>query len=243
MPRYKVTLAYHGAPFKGFQRQQGLPTVQGNIEQALQKLCGGNFVDVYAAGRTDQGVHALGQVIHFDTLKHFKPYTLQAGLNHFLNPHISIVDAQEANDTFHARFDAISRTYHYHMWVSSTLCPLKADQAWHVSYNLNVNAMEEAAQYCLGEHDFSAFRSHECQSKSPHKKLDVLERIDSTGFLTWRIKARSFLHHQVRFIMGALVQVGRGKQHPEWIQFLLKQKDIKPHKAPAHGLCFMNVEY
>lgn len=242
--RHKLTIAYHGASFKGWQRQPDNTTVQGEIERALANLfC--QPVEIFGSGRTDQGVHAVGQVAHVDIPKPMEPYPLMAGLNHFLRPHIAIQAVEPIHSTFHARFDAIQRTYHYQIYTNNAPCPLMADRAWHINQPLCISSMREAAQILLGPHDFSYFRSHDCQSQSPMRTLNSLELLDDNQ--TWRISARSFLHHQVRFIMGALAHVGLGKQNIDWLRTLLKPHHFppinKPFKAPAHGLCLMDIQY
>lgn len=242
--RYRLTIAYHGASYRGWQRQPGLTTIQGEVERALKILLSED-VEVYGSGRTDQGVHAMGQVAHIDVPKSMDPYALMRGLNHFLQPHIAVREVVEVSDTFHARFDAVSRTYHYHIYASPVPSPFMADRAWHVNFPLCLAAMQQAAQYCLGTHDFSAFRSHACQSKSPIRTLDVCTLVPSGDehIMIWALQARSFLHHQVRFLMGAIVYAGLGKMPPERVRELLLQKDAKPFKAPAHGLSLMKVAY
>lgn len=242
--RYRLAIAYHGASFRGWQRQPGLITVQGELERALSILFSEN-IEVYGSGRTDQGVHAMGQVAHVDVPKPMDSYALMRGLNHFLQPHIAVREVVEVSDTFHARFDAISRMYHYHIYASPVPSPLMADRAWHVNFPLCVEAMQQAALHCLGTHDFSAFRSHACQSKSPIRTLDVCRLIPSNHehTMVWELRARSFLHHQVRFLMGAIAYAGLGKIVPDRIKELLLQKEAKPFKAPAHGLYLMKVIY
>lgn len=244
MQRYRLVIAYHGAPFHGWQRQHGLVTVQGEIERVLHILLG-EHVEVYGSGRTDQGVHATGQVAHVDCPRPIDPYALMCGLNHFLQPHIAVREVKAVSSMFHARFDALWRMYQYRIYSSPAPSPLMADRAWHINRSICTAWMQEAAHNSLGTHDFSAFRSHDCQSKSPVRTLDVCELVPSTeeNILVWQLRARSFLHHQVRFIMGALVHVGLGKKPPEWMKELLQQASMKPFKAPAHGLCLTEIAY
>lgn len=243
MHRYRLTIAYHGAAFRGWQRQQDLLTVQGELERVLAILFNVP-VEVYGSGRTDQGVHATGQVAHVDLPKAMDAYAMMRGLNHFLQPYIAVQKVEEVTSTFHARFDALWRMYHYQIYACPVPSPMMADRAWHVNQTLDVEAMLKAAAYCVGTHDFSAFRSHDCQSKLPIRTLDACDMtFHDKHIMMWQIKARSFLHHQVRFLMGAIVYIGLGKKSPEWMQELLLQKDIKPFKAPAHGLCLVDIAY
>lgn len=238
--RYKLTLSYHGSPFKGWQKQSKHSTVQGSIERALFVLFG-THIEVFGSGRTDQGVHALGQVAHVDLPKAVEPYVLMRGLNHFLRPHISITHVEKAWPDFHARFDAINRTYHYQIYESAAPCPFMTDRSWHINQPLDLKIMQEAAHFFLGQHDFSAFRSSECQSRTPIRTLNTFELLNDQR--TWCIQARSFLHHQVRFMMGSLVYIGLGKEKPEWIKNLLSQSEKKPYKAPPQGLFLVQVDY
>ena len=248
MPRYKLTIEYDGAPFHGWQKQDDLPTVQGALESAFAQFCQVP-VDLVCAGRTDAGVHARGQVAHVDLPMAREPMNIRKGVNTYLLPNpIVILNAEPVADDFHARFDAKQRHYLYRIINRSSWPTIDAAHAWHVPTQLDLDAMREAAAHLIGHHDFSTFRDRHCQAKSPMRTLDTLEikqRRDRPEQVMVKISARSFLHHQVRNMMGALMLVGTGKWTPEQMREVRDARDrvAGGPTAPAHALYFMNVDY
>ncbi|MFN5608281.1 MAG: tRNA pseudouridine(38-40) synthase TruA [Holosporales bacterium] len=246
MPRYFLTLEYHGAAFHGLQRQgDGLPTVQGVLEDALAIL-NTDAVTIHAAGRTDAGVHASGQCVHADLRKDHPPHRLCESLNALVRPWpLAVRRAAVVPDTLHARFDASERRYRYTVINHPAPSPLRAGQAWEVTKPLDVEAMRAATKHLIGRHDFSSFRATQCQAPSPVRTLDALEMtvVDDTIFFDTR--AKSYLHHQVRNMVGTLVMVGKGVLHPTAIPDILAARDRRAAgmTAPAMGLCLTGVSY
>ncbi len=243
--RFKLLIEYDGTPYNGWQRQDDAPSVQGAIEQAVYQFAQEN-VTLHVAGRTDAGVHALAQVAHFDLAAERDVYQVREGLNFFLqNEAVVIVDAEAVSDDFHARFSATQRRYRYR--IVNRKAPLRLDalRAWHVPYALDIAAMQRASQRFIGEHDFTSFRASACQSKSPVKTLDVLDVSAQGEDIIIIAEARSFLHHQVRNLVGALVEVGCGKWTPDDIDAALAARDRRAGAAtaPAHGLYLTGVIY
>ena len=245
MPRWKLTIEYDGRPFVGWQRQDNGPSVQATVEQAILKLTG-EQVTIGAAGRTDAGVHATGQVAHADISKPFDPFRLQEALNAHLRPHpVAILSAEPAGDTFHARFDATARHYLYRIVNRRSPLTFDAGLAWQVTADLDADAMHEAAQHLIGHHDFTTFRAAECQAKSPMKTLDVFRVSRNGDSIEVRASARSFLHHQVRSMVGSLKLVGAGKWQPTDLRQALEARDRKAcgPVAPPDGLFLTRVDY
>ena len=243
--RWKITLEYDGAAFHGWQRQENLISVQQVVEEAIFKLSG-ETVTLHVAGRTDAGVHALGQVAHFDLQKQFPAFTVRNGLNAHVRPHlVSIVAAEEAHPEFHARFDAKNRFYKYILCNRAPPPVIGAGYAWHVPHELDISAMQKAADHLLGQHDFTSFRAVECQAKSPVRTLDKCEIVREGENIVFYFEARSFLHHQVRNIVGTLRKVGDGSWSPDCIPDILQAKDRSAAgpTAPPQGLFFMKVDY
>jgi tRNA pseudouridine38-40 synthase len=245
MPRYKLTIEYDGTPFSGWQIQDNAPTVQGALEQAVKAICGED-VRVNGAGRTDAGVHALAQVAHCDIAKHFVPGRLRDGLNAHLRPHpIGVLSAEIVPDDFEARFSAIKRHYLYRITNTRANLALDIDRTWRVPRRLDADAMHHAAQRLIGKHDFTTFRDTECQAKSPEKtldQLDVVRRGDAVSILT---SARSFLHSQVRSMVGSLVWVGEGRWSADDLAAALAARNRAAcgPVAPPQGLYLVRVEY
>jgi tRNA pseudouridine38-40 synthase len=243
--RYKLTIEYDGGPFQGWQRLPDAPSVQGALEDALEKLTGIR-TDVIGAGRTDSGVHAYGQVAHVDIEKAFEGWRLVEALNAHLRPHpISVLDAEQAAPVFHARFDATARAYTDE--VIKRRAPLAVDfgRAWRIGRPLDVRMMDEAAQILRGNHDFTTFRDTKCQAKSPVKTLDIAS-VESMGEqVIFHFEARSFLHSQVRSMVGTLVEVGLGKMTVEDVAAALAAADRARcgPVAPADGLYLVRVNY
>ncbi len=243
--RYRLTIEYDGAPFVGWQRQDNGPSVQGALEDAILKLCG-ETVTVSGAGRTDAGVHALGQVAHFDLIKEFAPDKVRDALNHFLRPAPAVVlDARVAPPDFHARFSATARHYLYRILCRRSPPALESGRVWHVVRTLDADAMHAAAQALVGCHDFTTFRAAECQAKSPVKTLDRLTVSHVGDEIHVNASARSFLHHQVRSIVGSLKLVGEGKWRPRDMKQALDARDRSEcgPVAPPDGLYLVRVDY
>jgi tRNA pseudouridine38-40 synthase len=245
MPRYKLTVEYDGGPFRGWQRQSNGPSVQAAIEEAATAFCG-KEVAVVGAGRTDAGVHATGQVAHLDLEAEVAPETLRNALNHFLRPHpVAILEAAPVAGDFHARFAARTRRYRYRIVNRRAPLALDANRAWLVPGRLDSEVMHEAAQHLTGHHDFSSFRSALCQARSPEKTLDRLLVLREGQVITIEAVARSFLHHQVRNMVGTLKLVGEGKWPVGRIDEVLAARDraCAGPTAPACGLYLTAVDY
>jgi tRNA pseudouridine38-40 synthase len=248
MPRYKLTLEYDGTPYCGWQKQDGQNSVQGALEAALQQFVQAP-VEAVCAGRTDAGVHARGQVAHVDLPVERAPFNICEGLNVILLPHpISVLAAEESTPEFHARFDAKKRHYLYRIINRSSRLALDATRAWHIFRPLDLDAMREAAAYLIGKHDFTSFRSSACQSKDPVKTLDeirIVQREKNPEQVMIYVSARSFMHNQVRNMVGTLSLVGTGKWTPAQVKEALEAKDRSASgpTAPAHGLYLTRVEY
>ena len=243
--RYRLTIEYDGSPFVGWQRQDNGPSVQGALEEAIFKLSGETTV-VTGAGRTDAGVHAFGQVAHFNLMKEFAPDKIRDALNHFVRPSpITVLEAALADAEFHARFSAVGRHYLYRILVRRSPPALDRGRVWHVVHDLNAAAMDQAAQSLVGQHDFTTFRAAECQAKSPLKTLDRLDVRRLGEEIHVEAQARSFLHNQVRSMVGTLKLVGEGKWGPAMVGKALAAKDRSRcgPVAPPDGLYLVRVDY
>jgi tRNA pseudouridine38-40 synthase len=245
MPRYKLTLEYHGGPFVGWQRQESDPSVQEAVEVALRAL-EPDAGTVTGAGRTDAGVHATGQVAHCDLVRDWDPFRLSEALNWHLKPNpVAVVSAERVADDFHARFSATGRRYLYLVVNRRAPLTLQKGLAWRVPDALDVEAMQAAAELLLGTHDFTTFRSTQCQAKSPVKTLDRF-RIERDGEeIRFHLAARSFLHNQVRSFVGTLERVGAGKWPVEQVAEALAARDRAAcgPVAPPDGLYLAEVTY
>ncbi len=245
MPRYKLILEYDGTPFVGWQRQDNGPSVQAALERAIEKFSG-EQVKTTAAGRTDAGVHALGQVVHLDLSREWPAATVANALNFHLQPDpIAVRSAEAAPADFHARQSARRRSYLYRILNRRAPAVLTRDRVWQVRAPLDAAAMHRAAQALVGHHDFTTFRSSTCQAKSPEKTLDVLDVMREDEEIRIVARARSFLHHQVRNMVGTLKLVGEGKWTGADVERALRQRDRTKGgpTAPACGLYFTEVEY
>lgn len=245
MPRYKITIEYDGTGLAGWQRQDDMPSVQQHIEEAIEKFSSEKS-SLFAAGRTDAGVHARGQVAHFDLQKNFPPHQILGGINFHIKPMaISVLLAEEVPGDFHARFTAKKRYYRYRIINRISPLTIDRDYAWRIKETLDEKAMHEAAQILVGKHDFTSFRASECQAKSPVKTIDEIKITRAGDEIFIDISALSFLHHMVRNIAGTLRLVGGGKWSAEDLKNALAAKDRSRTgpTAPAHGLYFMRVEY
>ena len=249
MPRYALKVEYHGAPYVGWQRQTSLPSVQGAIEDALAKL-EPRVHEIAAAGRTDKGVHGLAQVAHCDMDRDWEVFRLSEALNYHLKPHpIAIVGCARVADDFHARFWALERQYLFRILCRRPPATHQAGLVWQVRHDLDVAAMQEGADLLIGLHDFTTFRSTICQSPSPVKTLDELriEEVETEAGLEvhFHVRARSFLHNQVRSFVGTLEQVGAGSWTPADVQTALDARDRAAcgTVSPPHGLYLAGVNY
>jgi tRNA pseudouridine38-40 synthase len=245
MQRYKIVIEYDGSAFHGWQQQKGLISVQESIQDAIE-MFSGEVVTVHGAGRTDAGVHAMGQVAHFDLNKIRSSREICSALNHFLkNKNIAILDATEVRQDFHARFSATSRSYIYKIINRRAHLTTQHGLAWHIPENLDINLMHVAAQHLVGLHDLESFRSTQCQSKSSVKSIDVI-RVERHGDgIEVFIRARSFLHNQVRIIVGTLRKIGNTFWEPSKVQEILDARDRSAagQTAPPCGLYLYGVEY
>jgi tRNA pseudouridine38-40 synthase len=245
MPRYKLTIEYDGGPFVGWQRQANGRSVQEATEGAILRLSGED-VRIRGAGRTDAGVHALGQVAHVDLERAWTAHRLREGLNAHLRPEpIAVLLVEPVADDFDARFSAVRRHYVYRILMRRAPPALDAGRVWHVRRRLDAVAMYRAAQCLVGRHDFTTFRSVECQAKSPVKTLDRLEVRLAGDELIIEAMARSFLHNQVRSMAGSLKLVGEGKWSPDDLQRALGARDRAAcgPVAPPQGLYLARVDY
>src|SRR3954470_4425725 len=245
MPRYRLTLEYDGAPFVGWQRQDNGTSVQGALEEAIGKLSG-ERVTVTGAGRTDAGVHALGQVAHFDLVKEFEQGKVRDALNHFLRPNpVVVLDAAVADAEFHARFSATARHYLFRILNRRSPPALEAGKVWHISPKLDAEAMHAAAQALVGQHDFTPVRPAECQAQSPVKTLDRLDGSRRADEIHIEASARSFLHHQIRSFAGTLKLVGEGKWRVRDVADALAARDRSRcgPVSPPDGLYLIRVDY
>ncbi|MBB4183755.1 tRNA pseudouridine38-40 synthase [Sinorhizobium terangae] len=247
MSRYRLTVEYDGSDYVGWQRQENGPSVQGAIEKAILSLTG-ETVSVRGAGRTDSGVHAMGQVAHADLTREWKTHTLRNALNAHLTlagERVSILDALEAPPDFDARFSAVRRHYLYRIISRRSPLALEARRAWWVPKTLDHEAMHVAAQRLVGHHDFTTFRSAHCQATSPLRTLDRLDVTRAGDLIEIRATAQSFLHNQIRSFAGSLKLVGEGKWTPDDLQAALEARDRKAcgPVAPPDGLYFMQVDY
>ena len=245
MPRYKIIIEYDGTNFAGWQKQKDTISVQKTIEDALAKLSE-KEITIHASGRTDAGVHALGQLAHFDLDKEMEDWKIRMALNHYLrNEAVAILSCTKTNDEFHSRFDAKLRHYQYKILNRRAGAVLSKNRAWHIPYELNLEAMKNAAKHLIGKYDFSSFRDAECQAKSPIRTLSKIEIEKIEENINITISAPSFLHHMVRNIVGTLVLVGGEKIKADDIKTILEAKDRTKSgpNAPAYGLYFCQVDY
>lgn len=245
MTRFAVTIEYDGSPFMGWQHQDHGPSVQQAVEQAIKSITKQD-VRVFAAGRTDAGVHALGMRAHFDLETRLTPFRLMEGLNAGLRPNpVAILACDIVDDDWHARFSCLGRRYVYKIINRRAPLTLDKGQAWLVVRPLDSAAMHNAAQCLVGQHDFTTFRSTHCQAQSPVKTLDSISVTRFGEEVEIEVSARSFLHHQVRSIVGSLAMVGEGKWSAKDLKNALEAKDRKAlgYNAPPDGLYFVDAIY
>ncbi|MBY6038429.1 tRNA pseudouridine(38-40) synthase TruA [Fictibacillus nanhaiensis] len=245
MARMKVTVAYDGTDFAGYQIQPVGRTVQGSIQKVLQKVHKGEFVPTSASGRTDAGVHAFGQVVHFDTNMDIPESGWVRGLNAMLPKDIQVRNVEKMDESFHARFSSTSKEYHYKLLTGQQPDIFRRNQTFHYPYPLNRSEMKKACEYFLGTHDFTSFSSVKTHVTDKVRTIYRLEMVEDGEELTFKIKGTGFLYNMVRIIVGTLLDVGRGKKRPEEIKTILERKDrsFASKTAPAHGLYLIQVSY
>ncbi|MBN8807486.1 MAG: tRNA pseudouridine(38-40) synthase TruA [Sphingomonas sp.] len=245
MTRFALTVEYDGRPFMGWQRQDHGPSVQGAIERAAFEITG-ETVTVHAAGRTDAGVHALGMRAHLDVARAITPFRLMEALNARLRPDpVAVLACEAVAEDWHARFSALARHYEYRMVTRRAPLTWEKGLAWRIARELDAGAMQDAAQVLVGRHDFTTFRSVHCQSDSPVKTLDRLDVVRDGDRLSVFASARSFLHHQVRSMVGCLALVGEGKWSKQDLRAALVAADRTAlgFNAPSDGLYFLRADY
>jgi tRNA pseudouridine38-40 synthase len=243
--RWRLTIEYDGRPFMGWQRQDHGPSVQQALEEALRRMTGEEAAFT-AAGRTDAGVHALAMPTHVDIAKPLTPHRLREGLNALVRPQpISVLEVEQVADDWHARFSCVGRRYRYRILCRRAPPALDSGRVWHIAVPLDLDAMREGAVHLVGRHDFTTFRSAHCQSDSPVKTLDRLEVSRPGDEIHIEAAARSFLHHQVRSMVGCLAMVGRGQWAPDDMRKALEACDRAALglNAPPHGLYFVEAVY
>ena len=245
MTRWRLTIEYDGGPFMGWQRQDHGPSVQQALEEAIHRMTR-ELATIHAAGRTDAGVHALAMTAHVDIAKNLTEHRLREGVNALVRPQpVSVLAASQVADDWHARFSCVERRYLYRILNRRAPPALDARRVWHVAVPLDVEAMREGAAMLVGRHDFTTFRSVHCQSDNPVKTLDRLDVRRESEEIHVEASARSFLHHQVRSMVGCLALVGRGQWSPEDMRKALEARDRAALglNAPPHGLYFVGASY
>lgn len=260
--RYKIIIEYDGTNYEGWQKQTGRFTIQSSLEQAI-KLVTKEEVEVFGSGRTDSGVHALGQVAHFDIKKDFEPQKLMSAINFYLKSEfvskigckyllinmktqdISVIKCEIVDNDFHARFSAKKRYYEYRILNRRQPTALLNNRVWQIFKELNINNMQEAAKFLIGKRDWSSFRDSQCQAKSPIKTIDKATIFKNNDEIIFKIEAKSFLHHMVRNIVGTIVDVGLEKTSLQQFQEIIDAKDRTKAgpTAPPQGLYFIKVDY
>ena len=244
MPKYKIILEYDGTNYVGWQKQKNGTSIQEEIERALYSLTGVN-TSVFGAGRTDAGVHALGQVAHFELENDFKIDNIRDGLNQHLRPHlIAILKVELVNDSFHSRFSAKQRTYIYKIVNRRAPLTINKSKKWIVFKKLNIEKMIEESKFFLGKNDLNAFRSINCQSNTSIKTIDSIKILSNKDDLTITVSAKSFLHSQVRIMVGTLIEIGKEKIKIS-IQEIINDRERSKAgiTAPACGLYLLNIKY
>ncbi len=242
--RYAIGIEYLGKNYAGFQRQSHSRSIQEEIEKAISIVANIN-TEIYCAGRTDTGVHATGQVAHFETLAERKEHSWLRGINANLPKDIKINWIKEVPETFHARFSAIDRSYQYVIYNQPFNSAIMQDLITWDYHELNVESMNHAAQFLLGEQDFNCFRSSQCQSNSSMRHISKAHFIQKGMYLFFEITGNAFLHHMVRNIVGSLLEIGYGNKQSDYIRFLIENKDrnLAGKTAPAEGLYLVDVNY
>ena len=243
MTRYKVVLEYDGTNLIGWQENRQGPSVQSLLKDAIEKFCGAR-PDIVGAGRTDAGVHAVAMTAHFDLDKDFDSETVMRAVNFYLNDApVSVLGCSVVSDDFNARFSCTTRHYKYIVLNRGAKPVLDADRVWWVPKKLNIKKMRDAAKLLVGEHDFTSFRASQCQAKSPIKNLDSCHIEQKGDLVVFNFSARSFLHHQVRNMVGTLVEIGLGMPHDINEIFAARDRSAAGATAPASGLYFISADY
>ena len=245
MKRFFITVEYDGTNLVGWQKQQAGESVQGYLEKAAMALTGRDVL-VQGSGRTDAGVHAIGQVAHLDVPEKFDEKAILQGLNAKLETkQVKVLEARHVSDEMHARFSATKRSYIYRILNRKVGSALAREFMWHVPYPLDIEMMQQGANHLIGVHDFTSFRASACQAKSPIRSIESIEIIKRGDVIELHASAISFLHNQIRNITGTLVQVGRGKWHPDMVLRALEAKDRAKAgpAAPPHGLYLSKIEF
>ncbi|APA82988.1 tRNA pseudouridine(38-40) synthase TruA [Francisella tularensis] len=244
MKNYLLQIEYFGKNYCGWQRQSHSPSVQEELEKALSKIANQN-IEVTCAGRTDTGVHATSQIVNFYSNADRPLSAWQRGVNALLPKDIKILAVQQVDNNFNSRFTAINRTYNYIIYNSATSSPIFAEHCLWENRELDIDKMNQACKYLLGEQDFSSFRSSQCQSNTPFRNIQKAEFIKQGSFIVFEVVGNAFLHHMIRNLVGSLLKVGLGFESPEWIKVVLEAKDRTQaaETAKAHGLYFVGVEY
>ena len=245
MVRYKIIIEYDGTRYYGWQKQPNLTTIQGQIESALKNLTKDN-IEITGSGRTDAGVHALGQVAHFDLKQEFEAFKIKMALNFFLKmDDIAILDCQKMPDNFHCRFSAKQRIYQYKILNRRAPAAIDKNRVYHIALDLNLDLMQETANYLVGKHDFSSFRDSECQAEDAIRRIDYIKFSQENDLIIIEIAAKSFLHHMVRNIVGTLIYFSKKNINPMEMKNILANKDRTKSgpNAPSWGLYFCQVIY
>ncbi|MFP3027683.1 MAG: tRNA pseudouridine(38-40) synthase TruA [Wolbachia sp.] len=244
--RYKITIEYNGSGFSGWQKQQhSANSIQETIENAIFNFSG-ERVSLHCGGRTDTGVHALGQVAHFNMERQFELYRIRNGINYHLKAiPIVVLSAEAVDDAFHARFSAKKRYYEYRIINRYAPAALEIGYVWQVFNPLDVNIMREAARHLLGKHNLSSFRSKDCQATNPVRTIDDIDIVQNGSHIYIKISAISFLHNQVRIIVGTLVEFGKNRTNPQEMLNILSQckRNAAGITAPPHGLYLVKIDY
>ena len=243
MTRYKINIEYDGTDLIGWQKNTQGPSVQSLLEDAIFHFCA-EKVEVYSAGRTDAGVHAISMVAHFDLDRDQECETVKRAMNFYLvNKPVSVLNCEKVSDDFHSRFSCTARHYKYVVLNRNSPVVLQKNRVWWVPQKLDIDAMKKAATKLLGKHDFTSFRASECQAKSPIKTLDTCNITQNGDEIIFEFSARSFLHHQVRNMVGTLVEIGMGKPYDIDAVFEKKDRSAAGITAPASGLYFVSADY
>lgn len=245
MPRLKCTVSYDGTMFSGYQVQPGKRTVQGEIEKALEKLNKGARIRISASGRTDAGVHARGQVIHFDTMLEIEPARWQIALNSLLPSDIAIHTVELAAPDFHARFNAVGKEYRYFMLLSKHRDPFNRNFAYQFPFSLDLEGMREASKHLLGTHDFTSFCSAKTEVEDRVRTVKEIDFFEENGQFVFKFVGNGFLYNMVRILVGTLLEIGTGRRAADSIPELLEKKDrtLAGKTAPGHGLYLWKVFY
>ena len=245
MTNIKITIEYNGTGYSGWQFQKEEKTIQGELEKAIFKFSGEQMT-IQGAGRTDAGVHALGQCASFNLNKEFSEFQIMHGINfHLGDEKIKIVKVEKVDDSFNARFTAKMKTYEYHILNRLAPCVLEDDFSLHIKQPLDIDSMSNAMKPLVGKHDFTSFRAQGCQAKSPVRSLDVTNLEKKNDKLIFTFQAQSFLYQQIRIMMGSLIDIGLKKQKSDWISTLLeaKNRSLAGATMPSKGLILKEIVY